>query len=196
MRRTIYEGTGKLLDSCPNSSDPRTLSYLNLSESVPNMTSNYTFLLNPSYPSTNLNDKHYTDRLGLRLTNPRNNFGRRNDNQVELMPSSTFLPFFRLALSSKSCTALFAFPKSELGTHVASFTWYPCHFTKYSVSRDYNLYLFKIVSTSHSSWFPTSSDTRRNTRSRFGLIKFSKYSLSNETWNTGYTLISGGNANL
>ena len=36
----------------------------------------------------------------------------------------------------------------------------------------------------------------RNTCSRSGLTESSKYSFSNETWNIGCTLISGGNANL
>ena len=78
MRRTIYKGTRKLPDSRPNPSDPRTLSCLNSREPVPDMTSNHTFLLNPSYSSTNLNDKHIA-RLGPSLTNPKNNSGRRND---------------------------------------------------------------------------------------------------------------------
>ena len=48
----------KLPDSRPIPSDPRTLSCLNSSEHVLDMTSNHTFLLIPSSSSTNLNDKH------------------------------------------------------------------------------------------------------------------------------------------
>ena len=95
MRRTIYKGTRKLPDSRPNPSDPRPLSCLNSSEPVPDMTSNHTFLLNPSYSSTNLNDKQFT-RLGPSLTNPRNNFGRRNDKLYFLLLLSTM---FRQASS-------------------------------------------------------------------------------------------------
>ena len=78
MRRIIYKGTCKLLNSRPNSSDPRMLSCLNSSEPILYITSNHTFLLNPSYSSTNLSDKHIA-RLGPSLTNPRNNSGQRND---------------------------------------------------------------------------------------------------------------------
>ena len=79
MRRTIYEGTRKLSDiSRSNPSDPRTPSCLNSSEPIPDMTSNQTFLLNPSYSSTNLSDKHIARRRPS-LTNPMNNYGRRND---------------------------------------------------------------------------------------------------------------------
>ena len=41
-----------------------------------------------------------------------------------------------------------------------------------------------------------SSGTSRNTCSHSGFTESSKYSFSDETWNTGCTLISGGNANL
>ena len=150
MRRTIYKGTRKLPDSRPNPSDPRTLSCLNSGEPVPNMTSNDTFLLNPSYSSTNLSAKQIA-RLGPSLTNPMNNFRRRNDQlyflsllstmfrqassdpifrscfvretlplQVELMPSSTLLPFPRLGPSLKVLHRLLGIPQVR--------TWYPCCF--------------------------------------------------------------------
>ena len=128
MRRTIYKST--LSESRPNPFDPRTLSCLNSSESVPDMTSNYIFLLKPSYSSTNLSDKHIV-RLGPNLTYPRNNlveemisfifviikynlfdkhlmipilliFRSRDPLLLsELMPSSTLLPFSRLGPSLK-----------------------------------------------------------------------------------------------
>ena len=150
MRRTIYKGTRKLSDSRPNPSNTRTLSCLNSSEPVPDITSNHTFLLNPSYSSTNLSDKQFA-RLGPSLTNPRNNFGRRNDQlyfllllstmfrqessdpifahgfvretlplQVELMPSSTFLPFSQLGPSLKVLHRLLGISQVR--------TWYPCCF--------------------------------------------------------------------
>ena len=149
MRRTIYKGTRKLPDSRPNPFDPRTLSCVNSSEPVPDMTSNHTFLLNPSYSSTNLSDQQFA-RLGPSLTHPRNNFGQRNDKLYFLlllstmfqqastdsnfahvsftrpsppsgvMPSSTLSPFFRLGPSLKVLHRLLGIPQVR--------TWYPCCF--------------------------------------------------------------------
>jgi hypothetical protein len=99
-----------------------------------------------------------------------------------------------LWVSYKSTTSL-ALIICLASTQIASFSWYPCHFTKYSLSFFLVFLHFKIPSTSYSRWSPTNSGVGPNTCLRCGLNVSSWYGLSNDTWNVGCTLISAGSIN-
>ena len=189
------------------------------------MTSNHTFLLNPFYSSTNLNDKHIA-RLGPSLTNPRNNFGQRNDmlyfcyyytQHIEKQLVIQFLLMFcsQGPPSPSGVDALinpfavflpWPFPQSLAppSLHSPSSNLVPMLFPSHGIlTTSPNTPCLGTatcpcsrLSKHCTPWFSTSSGTGRNTCLHSGLTESSKYFFSNETWNTGCTLISGGNANL